>query len=1471
LNNSERTTIETPQIGLQIALSARGLLLKALDLTSTVAISLATFSWHSLSREGREGLQGRLSRHGLPVLALTWTLLLSAAPPALMAAFLPSAPASFVGTSGGASYASQLRSSSALNLRRDQKTTRRQIWYFRSTVADVPLAVARPIDASRPTPPKAEKYVPEGGALQSTTADRYVDLRTLKKIGWSQVQIAATPAPGCKFGPFESAAAVAALSDDVLFGPDTVPLSTPQKTAVRALLSRKSVLYSAATPGKEALVLDTALRAVEWGQTVVYCAPTDRAAEAMYAALTLHMCTAVESNPNTIGLDLGFEATMPEKESSNIVITVPRVLRRALIDMQSYWWIQVTDLVLLDDLLAPGIPEWEEILLAMPSRVLLCMFATDLSEYDRDELPLWLETIQNSVTLVAPPGSARFWDRVDRPTEAPLIRAFIYNAALHCHPIQLSLPLVAEQLRKDIESSSVASLYGQKDNLPSKQRRRSSRDAKRSADDRGLEKSLADANVDYESALLRGVQVLAAADVKELAFESQVHAQYADVVALVLADAKESAAKLHTRSGRRKKDGGKARRRTVATVNAATMRRRRRQESTLLPALVLVHGRAETGHAAEAVLATIEESSVDLLYDSDATDVVTAALDAFVEQHDDVLTSQDRQLIAGLSTGVGVVHAGVLPPLRMLAEELFRDGAIPLLVADTYLGPREIAALPGARSVLMQASALSELSDPSSGLIKGTVAGNLAGRQGLDDVGNFVAMWFDEAVDDAECSYDVAGALLAGDLLGHDVQFGLGLSGRLPSATPVDALLDPRHPMTVLPVHGPNRSVRRRSGGLYVTYHGLLGTLRRHGFEEYKSIIEYTLDSYRGWLVGAAIRATREKVEMEKSAVEGRLADVPWDELGLHDRREAKLGEQVRMYETMAARKDYVITERIFEELKRCVPGTVIGLRSKTDALEAGLVSDSLLSGNTSSAPSAAIAENSAGKSDGDRSPAAMLPAVLVTMHDKSQGNVQPSPVDGKVLIVCIMADGMWTLVPVQDVLAVGGEGHPIPNVDLMSVPHLATFDLDPVTQWAKCKPFSESEVSRVSAVSDRLIADLTAGTSPASNLKPTTLLEFEKQRARVLSARQVYMGSPWYGRDMEMADLRRLRRRSVKLVDDAFTLRNSERKLENGLEALQASLQASLRAKLAVLEDCNAVAVPEEGSLDMTPIGVVASVLPGPFPLFAAACLLLVTGLDEMTPAELAAFMSVIMSSPASFMKSLRGDRSSSEASRPASDDDDVSSHSPSFGGGRIGQEPDKDRLFTGKVRDVDDLEGVLPGYVVQEVDDVRQALLVVQRRHFNTNSLAASSPRIAPSRLDTSSARTVHNFVAGTWPWGRALEELKVEPGEAVTKFRLYLEALNVVARGDAGGGELADLQPLAIAARDALGVWPVAKSVADMELLATSGVGTRRFGLTSRNSSYKTWWSRAEGEISAAVAEAETAVQSVRTEVVDETDDD
>lgn len=1327
--------------------------------------------------------------------------------------------------------------------------------------------------------------------------DRFVDLRSLTRVGWGYVKMAGSPAEGCSFGPFDEASAVEAIPDSVLFGPDTIALSESHRAVIRALLSRRSVFYSTAVPERDKLILDIALRVNEWNQTIVYCAPTVRAAESMYATLVAHL-----SAKSCVILDLGHESVSSSKNTmpkSGVVITVPSLLRRGLLQESTYWWTK-SDLYIMDNLLIPGIVEWEEIILATPRRALVCIISNELPRFELDELPLWLDAVQNSTIQIVPRAARGFEDRIDRPDEAPSIRVYVYNAATHEYPIQVSLPRLKEEVQREIRDSLDNARVSNQFASPLSGGPQQSANTTDYTD-----------WIQYDRALLHGVQSIAAYDVQEFAFEDRSFAQYADVAALVLEDTIETSAKVKGKPGRKRTasqpKGGRKSSSTSGLSAAVLLRRRRRADSALLPATVLIHGQTEADCAAGAICWALVENKVGLIIDPGAEELLQNLMDEFCVEHEKDLTKDDVKYLGYLQHGIGVSHDGVSPPLRTLAEQLYRDGVVPVLVVDTYVGPHDIAALPRGRSVLVQASALAEETDSKKGLLKGSCVTSIAGRPGIDDVGNFVALWYDEHVDDSEAACELASALFMADAVSADEHARLYLSSKAPLSAPVDVLLDPRHKTTMCYQPDATSSVRRASTTFLTTYDGMMGTMVRHGATGYETVEDLTLSAYRGFLIRSALTATREKLEVEMSAVDKQLEGVDWDDMAAHDRLEAKYSEQLRMLEAMVARRDVVMREMMLEELRASSPGTIVGLRIKGGDSTTKPDNRALAGSTTASASQRAAGpegkspelqrvhkstvavadeqarspESTSSASDGSKtvgsfakgpleavpSKKPLSPAVLAALYDNSSGQAPPSPVKSRALVVCITVDNMWTLVPIEDVAAVSSSEEIVPNVDLIPIPHLGTFDLDADVGWARCKACSESETARLSAVSDYLTTAMLDKSSLIATLKERELSEISKQRQRVAAAQRVLSQSAWLDRQDEMAELRRLRRITHRIRDDVNALVKSENKVIEAIEKNRSGLSSRVNAILETLAASNAIVRSEDsGGVEATPVGLGMIALPGAYPMFTSAVLMLSSDLEFLTGAELAALVALlVLATPPLYVneddvdEAQRGVRNGinkaagSSVLAMAARDLDAGRTSRS---GRPG--------ITGEDREVDDLEAVLPARVLSEVDEIRKALRNVQHKHFSTPTLSKLKPRIAPHRLDTRWARIVFDFVDGAASWKTVVATSGLPVGEVTLAFRTVREALLCMQKPEFALGELEAIQATIAKAADRLDVWPIT-SGDELNALSKRGVGAKLITWNSRAGTYRAWWNRVKPEVEAAVASARASVPIADAEVV------
>lgn len=1336
---------------------------------------------------------------------------------------------------------------------------------------------SRRLTQNTATPATSHSSTAATAALDKESSEnRYVDLRTLKTIPWEEAHLASDCASGSAFGPFDHSCddAFHSIPQELLFSHETIPLSQSQKDVIRALLSRRSVIFhSTSGDPVTGITADLALRAKLWNQTVLYCASSTRAAEAMHAALSVQVAGIA---PDGIILDTGDAnsrpssehlrnvAALPHTSSSSIasqtetnninvkqssstdpagsepedanarksvdvqvpsvIITVPHILLRNLICAEENSWMKFVDVAILDNLLADSNSDWEELLLSMPSRVIVCLIAKDLSVGAREQILLWFETVHNNVIPIVPPGAASVLDRVERCVELPVLRAFVYNAARHSAPVQVSLRLLLDAAQKEPTDSSVWS------------------------------------KSNYLDSLLKGVTILEAMKPEDLLFRNAHEAEFADFVSILLHEFVRTSKA--ARSKFRKRPGSK-KTRTASSISAARKRRSTFfADSLMFPAIVLVQGRLEVVSVANALISACDDGCV-ILWDEGSREHLHDILHLFVDKHSDALSDEDRSLLSMLSKGIGVVHNDSLPGVRLLTEELFRDGFIPVLFVDTHLGPVELSALPTAKSVIVESSAFGEIDDGRKGLVKGSTAASLAGRIGKDDVGNLIVMWYDDAIDDTDAVTEMATSLLMPDITERS---RVRRHGRVLNFHSINML--PGEGQFLKKLLGPHRFHRSRDV-LWSSYAGLLRSLQKFGLDGYKSVIEYTLDSYQGWLVGATLRATREKMDLEQKAIEDRLSSVNWAEVALHDRRVAKHQESVRIMKAMQSHRSSVLGERVIHILRKFTPGTIIGIRASENSGELdetqqiSATSDQKPLPSESSTPypeDGAVTRDSNMKalsivnSGIESNFAGNVPAVFVSLLERSKRKSWVCPLEASYVVISIMMDGVWTMVPSQDVLCEPDPEAPkVSDVDLLEIPHLATFDLDPVLGWAKCKPVTQSETLALARVSDDLISVMA---SNADNmLKPVRLPEFEKQKHRLQSSLRLLQTSPWFGKEEELQEIRQLRRRAAKLSDDSSSFKDAETQLEQELNQAQERRKSIQSARLAVLEDCNAIRIHSADEMEMTPIGSLSSILPGAYPLFSAACLLLVDGVKNLNPMELAAFVAMVTCADTSSVRYSGGS------------DDDMSSISV-----RPGVGPNESRLVSNGDREVDDLVGVLPSEVLNVADEILRALHMLQHRHTVSKGLTESKngtsavnvATIAPAKLGLRCARPAFCFARGD-EWSNVVSVRGIEPRDTVLELRKITQVLSIIASGGSIGEFSSTIQKTAQRAMNFMQRWPV-RDVCDTELLIGQGVVNKEWQVQS----YDRWWKASRDQIQEFVRQKSddilSKIETVEAEVIE-----
>lgn len=1275
---------------------------------------------------------------------------------------------------------------------------------------------------------------------QESSEKRYIDLRTMKVIDSEEAHIYSGPGPGVSFGVLENPQLFddprkRAELRDLLFTNDTIPLSDSQKRAVEALLSKRSVLYmSAAGEEKDSIFLDTVLRARLWKDCVVFCATSRRSAEAMYATLCAQLGPERRAE---IYLDLGDEHLKDSDEgkaafnfdSMRVIITSPHVLRMNLAVCDSGGWVSKVDVVFIDDFSFSSLGEWEEILLAMPSRILLCLFTKELALDERELLPLWLETIQNSFVTVSPPGAATLLDRIEKPQSFPMLRTFAYNAALHDAPVQVSLTLLKDMLGREQEQVHGSSVPR------------------------------------YDESFLHGVTIIPALDPRELEFATVEEAEYADVCSLIVADAKKTSEKVRARVKKRARSSKRKER--TASSRAAARRRREAaySDSLLLPAIVMVRGHDEAEHTAFALHSALRDEA-DLLWDEDSREHLEDIIENFKEARGNDLQGADLEILHALESGIGIVHDHCAPGLRLFVEELFRGSLIPLVVIDTHLGSTELLALPCAKSVLIESSALAVCDDISKGLVMASTPSALAGRMGKDDVGNLIVLWYDDAIDD-----DAAGSEICSTLL-HPLWSDL--SSNSSERKRKQVFMRSRRNAEYLRSPRASVSKEKEFSLLSSSYDGVLRSLRRFGVDGYESVLEYTFQSYREWLQQASLHATLEKLDLEKTSIDEVLDNEDWSSISDFERRASKWNEADRVFKAMQARYLTVASKRLQEELLSTQPGRIIGVNCSQGHSDGQLWEQKLLEGseqgqkhqNSEEEAPRVKTQGISVKSPSQWKRDSLSAAVFVAIRDQESEGNRIKSLESRWVAVCILADGMWTTLPIADVVALSSaEDNIIPNVDLLMIPHSATFDVDPSSMWAKCSPVDESEKAAVHRISDELIARVASANRPI--LERYEIPEYETQRERLGKVEAVYQQSPWYGREEELAELRRLRRKSAELGDEIDSLQRKQNRLEERLFESHREDASCQSAILGVLEDCHALSILGDRSMEMTPIGALGSVLPGQYPLFCAACLSLIDDFSALSPPDFVAFISVIACSGRVWSLPEPGDaenaRQGGQDSNSNDDELDFSIvHKTRVSDNSSNHRPEAKQCPTG----VEGVDKLLPTQIAMTINDIFSALQQLHQRHRDsgTNGERVAISDVVPPLLDLRMARAATMFASGE-SWHDVVAVLQQEGGYAVRELRKIMNILRVIASGDVNGEFPEEVRELAVRAYHSLERWPVRDTDVLFEMVENGVVEKHWSGNT-----YDKWWRSVRDRLSAlstqAAAGRNEEVESVKAEIVE-----
>ncbi|KAK1858582.1 hypothetical protein I4F81_001183 [Pyropia yezoensis] len=754
--------------------------------------------------------------------------------------------------------------------------------------------------------------------------------------------------------------------------------------------------------------------------------------------------------------------------------------------------------------------------------------------------------------------------------------------------------------------------------------------------------------------------------------------------------------------------------------------------SPLLPALLVVRGRAEAEVAASALLAAAEAQDVPMFAVADAGAVeaaVSAAAAALTgsavdggDGHHEVAAFPPTEAVFldVLSAGVGVLHGGISQPLRDMAAGLFRTGAIRVLVFDATLGEAALRDVPRAPTVVAVAGAVAAVADRRRGILSGAaLAGRAfpvaakAGAKGSPPPApaRLIVLYEDGEAEDVELAADLATAFLG--------------------------------------------------------YAATLRSVRRFGVDGHATLTATaSLAAHRRWARRAGTMAAATAAEVAATAAAASLAGVDWSALSAYGRAAAAAADAAGLRAAMAAHVDAYVSSAVASSLRAAEPGTVVALRPPplTAAAAAAAADAAWLS--TTAAPVSPLVGEGGGRGDGGRATAGgdaavvvveALPAVLVKVIDSGlPGQADADAIgglwDGRV------GGGLPRLATPRVALEAGVLRDAV-DVAALDFPRgVGAPGGKGARPWGTARPVGDGERRSLAAVAARLV-DLVANTPVMGDL-PAIRRRFEAALAA---------GSP---PDVALADaieaLQRHRRWSARLAEVATAAAAAAAAADRTAAAADDARRGRRDGVLAVLEDTVALSVPGPHTLTLTLLGHLAASLPlPPRPaLYAAACLLLVDGVAAMEPPALAAAIAAIAADAAP---------PAVAAALAAGGGTVVTASSSSYGGGRGGG--------GGHPRDAVDAADVFGGAAEGFLDDAAEYYLTKREELDGLLRAKADNLRRLEAQRNVLNARV------------RALrEELQLlhEPGSYVGEVVKIMGKTKLLVKVNPEGKYVVDLDP-------------------------------------------------------------------------------
>eukprot|EP00190_Bangiopsis_sp_CCMP1999_P007248 CAMPEP_0198724494 /NCGR_PEP_ID=MMETSP1475-20131203/1949_1 /TAXON_ID= ORGANISM="Unidentified sp., Strain CCMP1999" /NCGR_SAMPLE_ID=MMETSP1475 /ASSEMBLY_ACC=CAM_ASM_001111 /LENGTH=1197 /DNA_ID=CAMNT_0044486033 /DNA_START=132 /DNA_END=3725 /DNA_ORIENTATION=+ len=859
-----------------------------------------------------------------------------------------------------------------------------------------------------------------------------------------------------------------------------VDLDLAQKAAIRSLCERRSVIYSSPEDDSElAIIRDVALRSYKRGSMFLYCSPSRRKSERIYAYVAELIG---EENVDFNFGDVNTSETNFEVNNGTKALIVSAELLHEMIFNVERRPLRHAQVVILDDFIHSEQSHrlWEEIIVAMPTRILIAMLCERLAERDRKELPLWFNHVMNATC------------KAFRLNKAVPCKTYVFNAA---SDVTMRGLIQGESAKASLQRLSEAL--------------QSAEDADDLFDRSAVEKAETDA-ADAADTLLSGVPGPAVTSRENLLLAgSEIELDSSTLAQIALR-------------------GGSM----IPSVRTER-----------LPLLALIHGREEAEMSIRTLFSALRGVPlINVDEEEQARDTARPVKEELKKSG--AFTEEVCEWFDHLTVGCAVIHNGLLPIQCSLAEELFRAGFVKVLAVDTHIGACELANLPSARTVVVEASVLTHFPRAGKGVVHGSLLVDLAGRRGEDDESTLVVVW-----DDDECSSQEMAASAA-------EAFEADISPVMAKGVASDIV-------------------------------SVLRTLYRFGGEDWQQLWTLSLGELRRSTDCEPIAQEKAAKSQELQEKQDRLRDVDWVEIAKLTRVEAKVRERARVLYDMFQHRDVIWTHFVVEKLRIAPVGTVLGLRDRgdseySDSGEGG--EDQADDGNIVSRLLCYLDKHEDKMSN--LADEVAIPAALVSVFsDKGE----------RTMICVIGTDGIFRLVPASDIIAIEPSNEVLNDAASLSPPLEGEFDEDPESGWKTATGLDSKEAKIAESVGEAL-------ESYKGRIFGQQPDELNNQIRRFTVAEKELQMNAYFGRKEDVEKLRRERRRMVELKREVEVLEEKLKTLMQGAPRRR-SLPARIESRLQALQELNCTSS-EDGSIST--MGMITLHLACESPFWIMASLLL-------------------------------------------------------------------------------------------------------------------------------------------------------------------------------------------------------------------------------------------------------------------------